>query len=130
MSLRRQTVLYLTVGVVQFLVDWGVMVMLSDPKLGWMGVEEANIGGRIAGAILGFFINGMLTFKAEHTKVGRKQFAKFVLMWLLCTVISTTMIHYVDDHFGLAVAQKAKPLVELLTGAIGFLLSRHWVYHR
>lgn len=122
--------MYIIVGAIQFMVDWGVMVALSDPKLGWMDVEEANIAGRVAGACLGFFINGMFTFKAEHTKVGRKQFGKFVVMWLFCTLLSTTLIHYVDDHFGLAMAQRCKPVVELLVGGIGFLLSRHWVYHR
>ncbi len=130
MSLRKQSILYVTIGVVQFLVDWGVMVLLSDPKLGWMGVETANIFGRIVGACLGFFLNGLLTFKSEHTKVGGKQFGKFVLMWILCTIISTVSIHYIDDHFGLSAAQWCKPLVEFVTGGIGFLLSRYWVYHK
>ena len=129
MSLRRQTVLYIFGGAIQFLVDWGVMVLLSDPRLG-IHVEFANIAGRIAGATLGFFLNGKLTFKADHTKVGRRQFAKFVSVWAVCTAVSTMAIHYVEQHYGLSAAQWSKPAVEFGTGIFGFLLSRHWIYHR
>ena len=47
MSLGRQGRHYLAIGVVQWLVDWGVMVLLSH--LGLV-VELANIAGRISGA--------------------------------------------------------------------------------
>ena len=130
MSLRKQTTMYLIIGTIQWLVDWAVMVLVSDPRSG-ISVEVANIAGRIAGAILGFFLNGAFTFKAEHTKVGRRQFLRFLVMWLMTTTISTFLIHWIDDEFGIAAAQRwGKPLVEFGMGIIGFVTSRYWVYHK
>ncbi len=39
------------------------------------------------------------------------------------------IVHLIDAHFGLRMAQLLKPAVDLSSGAIGFLLSRHWVYN-
>ena len=35
-----------------------------------------------------------------------------------------------DGAFGLRMAQLLKPGADLLSGGIGFLLSRHWVYRK
>ena len=53
MSLGRQGRHYLTIGILQWLVDWGVMVGLSHFGL---PVEPANVAGRISGAALGFWL--------------------------------------------------------------------------
>lgn len=127
MSLTRQGRHYLAIGVVQWLLDWGVMVLLSH--LGLM-VELANVAGRISGALLGFWLNGRVTFAGEDTVVGRRQFARFLLMWLTTTAISTWAIGSIENAVGLKWTWLAKPGVELMLGAIGFLLSRHWVYRR
>jgi putative flippase GtrA len=125
MSLTRQGRHYLLIGSVQWLLDWGVMVLISH--LG-VKVEVANVCGRISGAMLGFWLNGKITFSSEGTTVGRKQLQRFVLMWLCNTAISTFAVGHIDDAFGLQWAWIAKPAVELTLGLIGFLLSRHWVY--
>ncbi len=125
MSLARQSRHYLLIGGVQWLVDWAVMVLISH--LGAM-VEVANICGRISGAMLGFWLNGKITFSSDDTQVGRKQLQRFVLMWLCNTAISTLAVGRIDDVFGLQWAWLAKPCIELLLGVVGFLLSRHWVY--
>lgn len=127
MSLRRQGRHYLIIGGVQWLVDWGVMVGLSH--LG-MAIEPANIVGRISGALLGYWLNGKLTFAGDDTAVGRTQLQRFVLMWLCTTAISTWSMGTIDDYLGLKWAWLAKPGVELVLGVIGFVLSRHWVYKR
>ena len=127
MSLGRQGRHYLAIGLVQWLLDWGVMVLLSH--LGLV-VELANIAGRVAGATVGFWLNGRITFAGEHTRVGRRQFGRFAMMWLLTTLVSTWAIHAIDDAVGLKWTWLAKPGVELLLGLFGFLLSRHWVYRR
>src|SRR5690606_31852583 len=62
MSLTRQGRHYLFIGGVQWLVDWGVMVALSHFG---MAVGPANVVGRIAGALLGYWANGKLTFAGE-----------------------------------------------------------------
>jgi len=127
MSLTRQGRHYLAIGIVQWLLDWGVMVGLSH--LGHP-VELANIAGRISGALLGFWLNGRITFAGEDTRVGRRQLLRFSLMWLLTTAISTWTLGSIDDAVGLGWAWLAKPGLELALGGLGFLLSRHWVYRR
>lgn len=127
MSLTRQGRHYLLIGGVQWLLDWAVMVALSH----WgMPVEAANVAGRVCGALLGFWLNGRITFAGEHTEVGRRQFFRFLLMWLLTTAISTWSIGAIDDAVGLKWTWLAKPAVEIVLGGLGFLLSRHWVYRR
>lgn len=127
MSLTRQSRHYLMIGGVQWLVDWGVMVGLSHLGL---PIEPANVAGRISGAVLGYWLNGSITFAAEDTRLGRVQLTRFVLMWLLTTAISTWAMGTIDDVLGLKWAWLAKPGVELTLGVFGFLLSRHWVYRR
>lgn len=125
MSLGRHARHYTFVGVIQWLVDWGVMVGLSHMGL---AIEPANVCGRISGALLGYWLNGKVTFAGEDTKVGRTQLRRFVLMWLCTTAASTWAMGHIDDWFGLKWAWLAKPGVELVLGVVGFVLSRHWVY--
>jgi putative flippase GtrA len=114
-------------GGVQYLVDWAVLVLLSH----WgMAIELANILGRVSGALLGYWLNGKLTFAGDETAVGRKQLARFIAMWLCTTTISTWSMGAIDEHLGLKWAWLAKPGVELVLGAAGFFLSRHWVYRK
>jgi putative flippase GtrA len=124
MSLGRHARHYLLIGLLQWLVDWGVMVVLSH----WMAIEPANIAGRVAGALLGYWLNGKLTFAGEETAVGRTQLLRFLAMWLVTTAISTWSMGAIDDGLGLQWARWAKPGVEFALGVVGFLLSRHWVY--
>ena len=127
MSLGRHARHYLLFGGVQWLVDWGVMVLLSHFG---MVIELANELGRVAGALLGYWLNGKLTFAGDDTAVGRTQLARFVMMWLGTTAVSTWSMGVVDDVAGLKWAWLAKPGVELALGGVGFFLSRHWVYRR
>lgn len=126
-TLVRQGRHYLAIGVVQWLVDWGVMVGLSHYGL---PVEPANVAGRVSGAILGFWLNGRITFAGDDTRIGRRQVGRFGVMWLLTTFASTWAMGAIDDAAGLKWAWMAKPGVELVLGGIGFVLSRHWVYRR
>ena len=98
MSLHRQGRHYLLIGGVQWLLDWAVMVGLSH--LGLI-VELANIAGRISGAMLGFWLNGKVTFAGADTALGRVQLQRFVLMWLCTTTTSTLAMGQIDDVFGL-----------------------------
>jgi len=125
MSVLRQGRYYLLIGVLQWLLDWGVMVGLSHAG---MLVEPANVAGRISGALLGFWLNGRITFTGDEHHLGRKPLLRFLAMWLMTTFVSTWAIGNIDDWFGLRWAWMAKPAVELALGVIGFLLSRHWVY--
>lgn len=124
-SLRRQGRRYLLVGGVQWVLDCAVMVLSSH--LGLV-VEAANLCGRIAGATLGFWLNGRFTFDAVDTRVGGPQLRRFALMWVGTTLASTWAIGHIDDVLGLRWAWLAKPVVEVALGVVGFVLSRHWVY--
>jgi putative flippase GtrA len=127
MTLGRHARHYLLIGFVQWLVDWGVMVLLSHYGL---VIEVANVIGRVAGALLGYWLNGKLTFAGDDTAIGRTQLIRFILMWLGTTVVSTWSLGAIDDVAGLKWAWLAKPGVEFALGVVGFLLSRHWVYRK
>ena len=127
MTLRRHLGGYAVIGLLQWLVEYGLMLALSE----WvMPVEPANVIGRLAGAILGFWLNGQWTFAADDTHVGRHAAMRFFVMWIALTVLNTWIVAHLDDAFGLRTAQLLKPGADLLSGAIGFLLSRHWVYRK
>lgn len=127
MSLTRQSRHYLLIGIVQWLLDWGVLVLLSHAG---MSIAAANIIGRVAGACLGFWLNGRLTFAGDDTLVGRTQFVRFGILWLGTTLVSTWSLGVIDRVVGRGWAWLAKPAVELLLGVAGFIGSRHWVYRR
>jgi len=127
MSLGRQGRHYLGIGILLWLVDWGVMVGLSHAGL---PVAPANIAGRVSGALLGFWLNGRITFAGHGHVIGRRQFARFAMMWLVTTLASTWALTTIDAAVGLKWTWMAKPAVELALGALGFILSRHWVYRR
>ena len=126
-TLARHGSRYIVVGAAQLLVDWAVFVALS--ALGVL-VEPANIVGRISGAAIGFWANGRFTFASEDTALGRRQFARFAMMWLATTAISTWAVGHIDDTVGLRRAWLAKPAIDVAVAALGFVLSRHWVYRR
>jgi len=126
MSLIRQGSTYLVIGLVQLLVDWAVFVAAT--ALG-LPVAPANVTGRLAGMLLGFWLNGRYTFAEPGThKLGWKRFARFCALWLLLTAASTLLVSLVDQALGLRYAWLAKPLVEGGLAAVSFLLMRHVVY--
>ena len=127
MSLLRQGSHYIAIGLLQYVVDWGAMVTLSHFGV---PVEAANVAGRISGAVLGFWLNGRITFASEDSKLGPQQLRRFVLLWLAMTALSTWAVGGVADAAGLRWAWVAKPAVELLLACISFAISRHWVYRR
>lgn len=125
--LLRQGGSFLVVGLLQLLIDWVVFVALS-----WFGLAAvpSNILGRISGAMLGFWLNGRFTFAGEDTTIGRRQLARFIIMWSSTTAISTWAVGTIDATAGLKWAWLAKPAIDLALSGIGFLVSRHWVYKR
>lgn len=127
MSLTRQGRSFLLVGALQYCVDWGVMVGLSHLGL---PVEAANLAGRVSGAMLGFWLNGRFTFNAQDSALGRRQFARFLALWLCTTVASTWAVSLVNAHAGLKWSWLAKPAIELSLAVVSFTVSRYWVYRR
>jgi putative flippase GtrA len=127
MTLGRHARHYTLIGGVQWLVDWGVLVGLTH--LG-MTVAPANVAGRVAGALLGYWLNGKVTFAGDEHEIGPSQLRRYVMMWLTTTAVSTWSLGAIDHWAGLQWAWLAKPGVEAILGVVGFLLSRHWVYRK
>jgi putative flippase GtrA len=127
MTLTRHARHYLWIGALQWLVDWGVMVGLSHLGL---RIGAANIAGRVSGALLGFWLNGRITFVGDDHAIGRTQLMRFLVMWLVMTALSTLSIEVIDGVLGRKWAWLAKPLVEVTLGMMGFVASRHWVYRK
>ncbi|OUL14411.1 hypothetical protein B0X78_07865 [bacterium AM6] len=126
MTLIRQGSSYIVVGLVQLLLDW--LVFVGSTALG-LPVAPANVVGRLAGMLLGFWLNGRYTFSAAgQQRLGWKRFARFLLLWTLLTAASTLLVTAADHALGLQYAWLAKPLVEGGLALVSFLLLRHVVY--
>lgn len=126
MSLIRQGGHYLVFGLLQLLLDWAVFVIAT--ALG-MPAAPGNLLGRSCGALLGFWLNGRFTFAREgQQRLGWRRFARFLVMWLLMTAISTWLVAAFAHGMGLQLAWLAKPLVEAALAALNFFLLRYVVY--
>lgn len=98
--LFRQGGSFIAVGLAQLLLDWLVFVGLTA-----LGVPAApgNLAGRISGALLGFWLNGRVTFARDgNARLGWWRFAKFLLVWVPLTVVSTLAVTWVATSLGLA----------------------------
>jgi len=126
MTLVRQGSSYIVIGLVQLLLDW--LVFVGSTALG-LPVAPANVVGRLAGMLLGFWLNGRYTFAAAgQQRLGWKRFARFLLLWMLLTAASTLLVAAADHALGLQYAWLAKPLVEGGLALVSFMLLRHVVY--
>ena len=126
MTLLRQGSAYIVIGLVQLLLDW--LVFVGSTALG-LPVAPANVVGRLAGMLLGFWLNGRYTFAAAgQQRLGWKRFARFLLLWMLLTAASTLLVTAADHALGLQYAWLAKPLVEGGLALVSFMLLRHVVY--
>lgn len=125
-SLLRHGVGYGVVGAVQLLVDWAMFVSIS--ALGVPAVP-ANIAGRLSGACLGYYLNGVFTFRTEAgVRLGWWRFRRYAATWGLLTLISSAAMHAIDRSAGLGWAWTAKPVVDVALAAVAFVLSRVWIY--
>lgn len=126
-ELIRQAGQFVAVGAVQLLLDWSIFVSLS--ALGFSAISS-NIGGRMCGALVGFWLNRTYTFAPKGKERGWTcdQLIRFFMMWLALTCISSVMIQSVHDHIGLRWTWMAKPIVEASLALVSFFLSRSVVF--
>jgi putative flippase GtrA len=81
------------------------------------------------GAVLGFVANGRITFgSSSAARLGRHHFGRFILLWVVMTLLSTWLVSEVALHLSLQMAWLGKPLVEAALAVASFIVSRHWVY--
>jgi putative flippase GtrA len=124
--LTRQIAIFLVVGGVQLALDSAVFIGLS--ALG-LPVIPANIAGRVSGATLGFWLNGRFTFADRgQARLSGRHLRRFVVAWSLLTALSSALLYLVEARSNLQTAWLAKPVIEAVNAAIGFVIWRQWVY--
>lgn len=122
----KQGASFVLVGLLQLLLDWAMFVTLTSLGL---SAPAGNVLGRVSGALLGFWLNGRLTFAEQgKPRLGWRRFARFLIVWLALTLISTVAVTWVATQLGLQQAWLAKPLVEGVLAVIAFFLWRQLVY--
>ncbi len=122
----RQLVGFGLVGGVQLLLDWACFVLLTAAGV---PVVPANLAGRVAGASVGFWLNGRYTFASrDQPRLGQRALVRFVLFWLAMTAASTWAVQALDAQQGLHAAWLGKPLVDGVLAALGFVASKYWIY--
>ena len=127
MNLLRQGSAYIIIGLLQLLLDWLVFVAATAAGL---PVVPGNSAGRLAGMLLGFWLNGRITFADAQgrQRLGWHRFARFLPLWLLLTAASTLLVSAADHALGLQYAWLAQPVVEGGLAIASFVLLRHVVY--
>lgn len=126
-ALPRQITLFLVVGAAQLALDTAVYIGLTAAGI---PVVWGNFAGRVAGACLGFWLNGRYTFADPQgtSRIQRRNMVRFVIAWVLMTAFTGLLLHWVAETFSLQGSWLAKPLVELATAGISFVVWRQWVY--
>jgi putative flippase GtrA len=123
----RQGSLFLIIGAVQLALDSAVFI--ASTALG-APVIASNVAGRISGAVLGYWLNGRHTFPAQQGRASdsSRRLRRFAIAWLLLTLVSTTVLGALASRQELRAVWIAKPVVEALLAAVGFIVWRQWVF--
>lgn len=116
-------VLFLAVGGLQFAFDAGLFILLTY----WgMPAFWTNLFTRFTAAMLGFLLNGKLTFR--QSRLTRQQLLRYVLVWVSLTLLSTGAVMAIGQVAGLRAAWGMKVFVEILLAMLSFVLMRRWVF--
>jgi len=124
-SWLRQGRYFVAIGILQWLLDWVVMVLLSHAGL---RLAFANVTGRVTGALLGFWLDGSITFSRDGSRPKWRHFARYLILWLANAALSTLSLVAIGNVFGLHGAWLAKPAIDGMLALSSFLASRYWVY--
>ena len=129
MALIRQPLYFLIVGGLQAGIDtllFGLMVSVAIPT------ERANVVSRLCAAVIGFLLNRYLTFQNRNETLSRLGFsmARFVILWLALTILSTASIMLLAAVFGAGIGNKIgyKIAVEAVLAVLSFFAAKYWVY--
>lgn len=116
-------VLFLAVGGLQFALDSGLFILLTH----WgMAPSWTNLLTRFSAALLGFLLNGKLTF-GQSRLTGRQLF-KYLLLWVALTLLSTGAVVAIGQMAGIRAVWGMKIVVEILLAVVSFVLMRRWVF--
>jgi len=125
----RQPVYFVVVGGLQAGMDtllFGLMVSVAVPT------ERANVISRLCAAVIGFLLNRYLTFQNRNETLSRLGFsmARFVILWIALTLLSTASILLLEVVFGANTGNRIgyKIGVEALLAVVSFFAAKYWVY--
>lgn len=127
-GLRFEIIAFLFVGGLQLMLDTLIFI-----ALGALGVPvfAANVAGRLAGACLGFVVNGRLTFaSADGHGLDPGALLRFAITWAVLTIMGGLLLVQVEDGFGLTATWLAKPMVEAFLAVLGFVSLKYFVFAR
>ena len=125
-STLKQGLGYGLVGGVQLALDWLTFVTLTT--LG-VPVGGANVAGRATAAALGFWLNGKWTFgKSNESALGIDHFGRYLVLWTSMALLSTFVVMVATRIDGVHVAWLIKPVADLFLAAVGFVVSKYWIY--
>ena len=115
--------LFLVVGGLQFAFDAGLFILLT-----YLGMVPSwtNLLTRFSAAMLGFLLNGKLTFR--QSRLTREQLFRYVLLWISLTLLSTGAVVTIGHVGGIRAAWGAKISVEILLAVLSYVLMRRWVF--
>jgi len=132
--MMRQPLLFIIAGAFQYLFDtavYGLLVAAGLPS------TPANILSRSSAALLGFGFNRYITFaRSEPAEESWSRFggslARFVVLWIALTAISSLLLLMAQVLFGGGLAEKVihKLVIEGVLAVISFFISRHWVFRQ
>jgi putative flippase GtrA len=126
MSVVRQGVNYGVVGLIQLVFDWLVFVGLT--QLG-LPPAPANVSSRVIAAFVGFWLNGRWTFQTpEKRALTTGHFGRYLVSWGVMTLASTTIVTMAAHADGMHTAWIIKPAADLCLAAVGFMVSKYWIY--
>ena len=126
--MKREFVLFLFVGALQYLLDVFLMYLLV--KLSF-SIAISNIVSRASAAFMGYFINGQYTFRSRNL-LQKESLTKFIILWIGLTVVSTVAIYigkfYTGGEFNPEIALIFKIIIEAILVLVSFLLQKFWVF--
>ncbi len=97
MRIVRDGAKFSVIGAVQVAVDSVSYIALTT--LG-IATPPANVCGRIVGALLGFWLNGRVTFVHREQPRLRWRLARYVALWVVLTIVSTVSLTVIGHHAG------------------------------
>lgn len=123
--MSAQAIRYLIVGGLVFAFDFGVFTGLLLINAHWL--FAANIVGKIAGALLGFFLHRHFTFSWQQRQSGLMQFLSYGAVLLLNLMISSGLVYLFVISMNIE-AVIGRLLSDIITIFLAFILSRNLVF--
>lgn len=123
----KQTVLYVAVGGIVYLVDigsfWAFVTLWPEQHL------AGNTLAKVAGALTGFILHKYLTFAGDQSDPVQKQAVRYVSL-LAANIAGANLLLYLFIDILALPTLPAKIGVDVLVIIVSFFVSRHLVFRK